>query len=62
AVREEPGPSPIVAAIHDLTAAVETMGDGVALLRERLDALPAALSAALDDNPLSEGAAEPVGP
>ncbi|MCB8883939.1 hypothetical protein ACELLULO517_27075 [Acidisoma cellulosilytica] len=61
AVREEPGQSPIVAAINDLTAAVETMGAGVDVLHEKLDALPAALSAALDDNPLPEGAAEPAG-
>lgn len=47
AIRQEPGPSPVVQALDELTAAVVRMGAGVDLMHRTLDTLPKALSAAL---------------
>ena len=48
AVRQEPGPSPIVQSLDELTAAVVRMGAGVETLHATLDELPAAIGAVLD--------------
>jgi methyl-accepting chemotaxis protein len=48
AVRQEPGPSPIVQGLDELTAAVVQMGAGVETLHAKLDELPAAIGAVLD--------------
>lgn len=48
AVRDEPGPSPIIQSLDELTDAVVQMGAGIEVLSAKLDALPDAISAALD--------------
>jgi hypothetical protein len=48
AVRDEPGPSPIVQSLDELTEAVVHMGAGLETLSAKLDALPDAISAATD--------------
>lgn len=48
AVQEEPGPSPVMQSLDELTGAVVQMGAGIEALAEKLDTLPAALGAILD--------------
>jgi hypothetical protein len=48
AVRQEPGPSPIVQSLDELTAAVLRMGEGVETLHQTLADLPETLNAAVD--------------
>jgi hypothetical protein len=55
AVRHEPGPSPTVRALDELTEAVVRMGAGVEVMHQKLDALPEAIGAVLDGG-------EPPGP
>jgi hypothetical protein len=57
AVRDDPGPSPVMQSLDELTSAVVRMGGGIEMLGTKLDALPDAISAALDD-----GAMPPVPP
>lgn len=57
AVRDEPGPSPVIQSLDELTEAVVQMGAGIEVLSAKLDALPDAISAALDGTaPPPEGA------
>jgi hypothetical protein len=57
AVRDEPGPSPVIQSLDELTGAVVQMGAGIEVLSAKLDALPDAISAALDGGaPPLEGA------
>ena len=46
AVRQEPGPSPIVQSLDELTAAVVRMGAGLETVQAQMEALPAAIEAA----------------
>ena len=48
AVKDEPGPSPIVHSLDELTEAVVHMGAGIETLSAKLDALPDAISAAME--------------
>ena len=48
AVQDEPGPSPIMQSLDELTAAVVQMGAGIETLGAKLDALPDAISAAME--------------
>jgi hypothetical protein len=48
AVKDEPGPSPIVQSLDELIGAVLQMGVGIETLSAKLDALPDAISAAMD--------------
>ncbi len=60
AARDEPGPSPVITSLDELTAAVARMGAGVESLAQKFDALPEAISAAF-----APGAGErsaPAGP
>ncbi|GLR66999.1 hypothetical protein GCM10010909_16800 [Acidocella aquatica] len=63
AARDEPGPSPIITSLDELTAAVVRMGAGVETLAQKFDALPNAISAALAPGPeagcASAGSASP---
>lgn len=52
AVKDEPGPSPIVQSLEELTGAVVQMGAGIESLSAKLDALPDAISAAMDGGTL----------
>lgn len=52
AVRDEPGPSPIIQSLDELTGAVVQMGVGIEVLSAKLDALPDAISAAMDGGAL----------
>lgn len=57
AVRDEPGPSPVIQSLDELTGAVVQMGAGIEMLSAKLDVLPDAISAALDGAaPPPEGA------
>lgn len=56
AVRDEPGPSPVIQSLDELTGAVVQMGAGIEVLSAKLDALPDAISAAMDGgSPPPEG-------
>jgi prefoldin subunit 5 len=46
AVREEPGPSPIVQSLDELTAAVVRMGANLETVQAQMEGLPAAIEAA----------------
>lgn len=46
AVRQEPGPSPIVQSLDELTGAVVRMGAGLEMVQAQMEALPAAIEAA----------------
>ena len=48
AVRQEPGESPVVTALDELTQAVVAMGANVETLAQRFEVLPDELAAALD--------------
>jgi hypothetical protein len=48
AVQYEPGPSPVVQSLDELTEAVVHVGAGIESLSTKLDALPDAISAAMD--------------
>jgi hypothetical protein len=52
AVREEPGESPVVTALDELTEAVVQMGTNVELLAERFERLPDELASALNGEPV----------
>ena len=57
AVRDEPGPSPIIQSLDELTDAVVQVGAGIEALSTKLDVLPDAISSALDGSGLPpEGA------
>jgi len=62
AVRQEPGPSPIVQSLDELTAAVVRMGAGVETLHAKLDELPVAIGAVLDGGEMPSPVHEPPGP
>lgn len=62
AVRQEPGPSPIVQSLDELTAAVVRMGAGVETLHAQLEGLPAAIGAVLDGGEPPAPAHEPPDP
>jgi hypothetical protein len=47
AVQDEPGPSPVLQSLDDLTGAVVQMGAGIELMSTKVDALPDAISAAM---------------
>jgi len=47
-VQDEPGPSPVLQSLDELTEAVTQMGAGIESLSTKLDALPDAISAAMD--------------
>jgi hypothetical protein len=47
-VKDDPGPSPIMQSLDELTGAVLRMGAGMEDLSVRLDSLPDAITAALD--------------
>ena len=46
AARDEPGPSPVITSLDELTEAVVRMGAGIETLAQKFDALPDAISAA----------------
>jgi hypothetical protein len=48
AVKDEPGPSPIIQSLDELTGAVVQMGAGIEALRSEVSDLPDAISAAMD--------------
>ena len=48
AVHDEPGPSPVLQSLDELTEAVVQMGLGIESLSTKLDTLPDAISAAMD--------------
>ena len=56
AVRDEPGPSPVIQSLDELTQTVVQMGAGIEVLSAKLDDLPDAISAAMDGVPPAEGA------
>jgi hypothetical protein len=45
AARDEPGPSPVITSLDELTAAVVKMGAGVETLAKKFDELPDAIGA-----------------
>jgi len=45
AVRQEPGPSPVVQSLNELTAAVVRMGAGLETVQAQMEGLPAAIEA-----------------
>jgi hypothetical protein len=51
AVRQEPGESPVVTALDELTQAVVVMGANVETLAHRFTVLPAQLALALKEGP-----------
>lgn len=51
AVKDDPGPSPIVQSLDELTGAVVQMGAGIEALRSQVTDLPDAISAAMDGGP-----------
>ena len=55
AVRDEPGPSPVIQSLDELTQAVVQMAAGIEVLSAKLDDLPDAISAAMDGAPPPEG-------
>ena len=55
AVRDEPGPSPVIQSLDELTQAVVQMAAGIEVLSAKLDDLPDAFSAAMDGAPPPEG-------
>jgi hypothetical protein len=57
AVRQEPGESPVVTALDELTEAVVQMGANVEILAQRFEGLPDELAAALNGS-----AGDPVDP
>lgn len=62
AARDEPGPSPVITSLDELTAAVMKMGAGMETLAQKFDDLPEAISAAFalgdapGDSPAGSGA------
>jgi len=44
--RDEPGPSPVITSLDELTEAVVRMGAGVEMLAQKFDGLPDAIGAA----------------
>ena len=60
AARDEPGPSPVITSLDELTAAVVRMGVGVETLAQKFDALPDAISAAFALG--TEAGSAPAGP
>lgn len=44
--RDEPGPSPVITSLDELTEAVVRMGAGVEILAQKFDGLPDAIGAA----------------
>jgi hypothetical protein len=46
AARDEPGPSPVITSLDELTEAVVRMGVGIELLAQKFDVLPDAIGAA----------------
>lgn len=46
AARDEPGPSPVITSLDELTEAVVRMGAGVEILAQKFDELPGAIGAA----------------
>lgn len=54
AVKDEPGPSPVIQSLDELTEAVVSMGAGIEALAVKLDGLPDAIGAAM------EGATSPA--
>jgi hypothetical protein len=56
AVKDDPGPSPIVQSLDELTGAVVQMGAGIETLSAKMDALPDAISAAMDGNAVAPDA------
>jgi hypothetical protein len=55
AVQDEPGPSPVLQSLDELTEAVVQMGAGIESLSTKLDAPPDAISAALDGSGAARG-------
>jgi hypothetical protein len=60
AARDEPGPSPVITSLDELTEAVVRMGAGVESLAQKFDELPDAIGAAFAKG-AGEGSA-PAGP
>ena len=56
AVQEDPGPSPVMRSLDELTGAVVQMGAGIETLGHKLDALPEAIGAALEGEAVPPGA------
>ncbi|HTH99351.1 MAG TPA: hypothetical protein VL752_00275 [Acidisoma sp.] len=44
-MRQEPGPSPVVQSLNELTAAVVRMGAGLETVQAQMEGLPAAIEA-----------------
>jgi len=55
AVQDEPGPSPVLESLDELTEAVTQIGVGIESLSTKLDALPDAISTAMDGNAAPPG-------
>jgi methyl-accepting chemotaxis protein len=51
AVKDEPGPSPVIQALDELTEAVVSMGAGIETLTSKLDELPDAIGTAMMGGP-----------
>ena len=63
AARDEPGPSPVITSLDELTAAVVKMGAGVETLARKFDELPDAIGAAFAQGAEKESApAVPASP
>jgi hypothetical protein len=56
AARDEPGPSPVVTSLDELTAAVVKMGAGVEILAQKFEGFPDAIGAAFAQGTEKEGA------
>ena len=57
AVQDEPGPSPLLQSLDELTEAVTQIGVGIESLSTKLDDLPDAISATMDGSAVAPGGA-----
>jgi hypothetical protein len=55
--RDEPGPSPVITSLDELTEAVVRMGAGVEILAQKFDGLPDAIGAAFAEGAAGQGSA-----
>jgi len=63
AARDEPGPSPVITSLDELTEAVVRMGAGIETLAQQFDTLPDAISASLAQGSIEATApASPASP
>jgi hypothetical protein len=55
AAREEPGESPVVKSLDELTEAVVQVGAGVQILHQKIDDIPGAITSALEPTTSAQG-------